>query len=329
MLRLCFLLLAFLALPRAAQAHDGLPVVVSIEQRAEALYLMRLVLPPSVPEHVRPGFSVAPGCTPVRDDASAAPTVDAVLVRCPKGLGGAMLQLSYRSGKPAVPTLVRIAWQSGETRSVLAAPGETAIALPSPESAGGVLRDYLVLGVEHILMGWDHLTFLLCLLLIARTPRRILLTVTGFTLGHAVTITAVTLGVAGLSGPPVEASIALSIMFLAAEIIRPQRDTLTWRYPVAISAAFGILHGFGFASALRDIGLPQTEVPLALLAFNLGIEAGQLIFVLGCAILWLVLRQLARSDWRARLATTGPAAVASLAGIVAAYWFVDRTIGMF
>ncbi len=327
MQRLLLLLLALFVWPRVALAHDGLPVVVSIEQRADTLYLMRLTLPPSVPEYVRPTFSIAPGCAPVR--AGLGPTADAVLYRCTKGLGGAALTLGYRSGKPAVPTLARIAWLSGETRSVLAAPGETRIQLPSPESARGVLGDYLVLGVEHILKGWDHLTFLLCLLLIARTPRRILLTVTGFTLGHAVTITAVTLGVAGLSGPPVEASIALSIMFLASEIIRPHRDTLTWRYPVAIAAAFGILHGFGFASALRDIGLPQTEVPLALLAFNLGIEAGQLMFVLGCALLWFLLCQAVQGDRRAALYPRISAVTAMGAGTIAAYWFVDRTLGMF
>ena len=313
----------------AARAHDGLPVVVTIEQRAPDLYLMRLILPPSVPEFVRPAFSVEPGCRMVRDTPAAGlPTAEAVLYRCPEGIGGGELRLRYPGGKPAVPTLARIVWQSGEVRSVLAEPGATELRLPAPESARGVLRDYFALGVQHILEGWDHLLFLLCLLLIARTPRRILLTVTGFTLGHAVTITAASLGVAGLPGPPVEAAIALSIMFLAAEIIRPHHGTLTWRHPVAISSAFGMLHGFGFASALREIGLPQTEVPLALLAFNLGIETGQLIFVVGCAVALVLLRRATAQRAPGAVDRTG-AAIGWIAGCIAAWWFVDRSLGLF
>lgn len=312
-----------------ARAHDGLPVVVTMEQRAADLYLVRLILPPSVPEFVRPAFAIEPGCRATRDTADLTqPTAEAVLLRCARGIGGARLVLRYPGGKPAVPTLARIVWQSGETRSVLAEPGATELTLPQPETAPGVLRDYLALGVQHILEGWDHLLFLLCLLLIARTPRRILLTVTGFTLGHAVTLTAVTLGVAGLPAPPVEAAIALSIMFLAAEIVKPHHGTLTWRHPVAISSAFGILHGFGFASALREIGLPQTELPLALLAFNLGIETGQLIFVLGCALALFLLQSATaqRSPGTIERAGSG---VAWVAGCIAAYWFVDRSLGLF
>ena len=203
MLTAVLLWLSAVVLPlAAARAHDGLPVVVTIEQRAADLYLMRLILPPSVPEFVRPAFSVEPGCRTVRNTPAAGPpTAEAVLYRCPEGIGGGELRLRYPGGKPAVPTLARIVWQSGEVRSVLAEPGATELRLPAPESARGVLRDYFALGVQHILEGWDHLLFLLCLLLIARTPRRILLTVTGFTLGHALTITAVSLGVAAMEDP--------------------------------------------------------------------------------------------------------------------------------
>ncbi len=332
MARQRLLMLTFVAAVLAAgmaRAHDGLPVVVTLEQRATDLYLARLILPPSVPEFVRPAFAIEPGCRPARETAtSAQPTAEAVVLRCARGIGGARLELRYPGGKPAVPTLARIVWQSGETRSVLAEPGATELTLPQPETARGVLRDYFTLGVQHILEGWDHLLFLLCLLLIARTPRRVLLTVTGFTLGHAVTITAVTLGVAGLAGPPVEAAIALSIMFVAAEIVEPHHGTLTWRHPVAISSAFGMLHGFGFASALREIGLPQTELPLALLAFNLGIETGQLIFVLGCALALFLLRSTTVQRAPGAVERVG-SGVAWVAGCMAAYWFVDRGLGLF
>jgi hypothetical protein len=117
-------------------------------------------------------------------------------------------------------------------------------------------------------------------------------------------------------------------MFLAAEIIRPHHGTLTWRHPVAISSAFGMLHGFGFASALREIGLPQTEVPLALLAFNLGIETGQLIFVVGCAVALSLLARATVQRSPGTIERAGSAA-AWVAGCVAAYWFVDRSLGLF
>ena len=145
------------------------------------------------------------------------------------------------------------------------------------------------------MLGWYHLLFLLCMLMLARRPQQVLMTVAGFTLGHALTITAASLGLAGLPGPPVETAIALSIMIVAAEIIRRDRTTLTWHFPVIISALFGLLHGFGFASALRDIGLPQLELPWALLAFNLGIETGQLLFVAACAAVVLAVHSIARN----------------------------------
>jgi hydrogenase/urease accessory protein HupE len=189
-----------------------------------------------------------------------------------------------------------------------------------------VFGEYFNLGVEHILTGWDHLAFLLCLLVIAGTPRRILWTVTGFTAGHAVTISCSALGLASLPRAPVEAAIALSIMIVAGEIWRNDRSTLSWRFPLVVSSGFGLLHGFGFASALADIGLPQTEVPLALLAFNLGIEAGQLAFVLACGLVWLIVRRLPQRRLPSR-AVAG-ATLALFTGSIAGFWFVDRTLGI-
>lgn len=323
-----------------ARAHDGLPVVVMAEEKGQELYLLRLILPPSVPEHVRPVLALHGSCEAVHADdpvsaehgADTGRRVTGRVFRCPGGMGGNRLELLYPGGKPAVSTLVRISWLSGENRSVLAGPGEEEVDLPAPESASGVFRDYLKLGIEHILFGWDHLLFLLCLLILAGRPKRVLLMVTGFTLGHALTISAATLDLAGLPGPPVEAAIAFSIMILAAEILRQDRDTLTWRYPVLISALFGLLHGFGFASALRDIGLPQLELPWALLAFNLGIEAGQLCFIGACAIAYLGIGRIARRVAPGRVPEGSEwlgVPIAWVAGSLAAYWFVSRIPGVF
>jgi hydrogenase/urease accessory protein HupE len=152
-----------------------------------------------------------------------------------------------------------------------------------------VARTYTVFGIEHILGGIDHLLFIACLVLIAGTGRRILITISGFTLAHSITLTLAALDLVRLPIPPIEAVIALSIVFLAREIALQRRDTLTWRYPIAVSASFGLLHGFGFASALSEIGLPQTEVPAALLAFNIGVEIGQILFVgVIIATVWVI-----------------------------------------
>lgn len=319
--RLLLLLLLLLAGAAPAVAHDGLPVVVTIEQRGDDLYRARLILPPAVPTYAAPALHLGGPCA-LYSRAGA----DSGVYRCEQGSGPGEVRLDYPTGKPAVPTLVRLSWLSGETRSVLAPAGETRIALPAQEAAWPVFRDYSRLGVEHILTGWDHLAFLLCLLVLARTPRRILWTVTGFTAGHAVTISATALGLPGPPTAPLEAAIALSIMIVAAEIWRNDRTTLTWRYPLLVSAAFGLLHGFGFASALREIGLPQTELPLALFAFNLGIEFGQMVFVLACALLWLMLRRLPQGRPARRFAPAAGLALAT--GSIAGFWFVDRTLAV-
>src|SRR5262249_35013809 len=138
---------------------------------------------------------------------------------------------------------------------------------------------YLKLGVEHIWQGIDHLLFVTGVLVLARTRRRVVLAITGFTLAHSLTLCASVLGLVRLPVPPVEAAIALSILFLAREIARPDPYGIAHRFPIAVSSIFGLLHGFGFAAALREVGLPPRELALGLLSFNLGVEIGQLAFI--------------------------------------------------
>ena len=136
-------------------------------------------------------------------------------------------------------------------------------------------------GIEHILFGFDHLLFVLALILIVRSGRVLLWTITAFTIAHSITLSLATLGVVHVPGPPVEATIALSILLLACEIVRLQRGqaSLTAQWPWIVAFSFGLLHGFGFAGALTEIGLPQGDIPLALFVFNVGVEVGQLIFI--------------------------------------------------
>ncbi|QJF50287.1 HupE/UreJ family protein [Roseobacter ponti] len=229
--------------------------------------------------------------------------------------------------------LVRYRPASGPVRSERLTPQKTGFVIPANPSALSVLRSYIPLGVEHILGGIDHLLFVFALLLIIRDRWRLLFAITAFTVAHSITMAAATLKWVSLPGPPVEAVIALSIMFLASEILQQKRDQerLSERYPWAVSFSFGLLHGFGFAGALADIGLPQTDIPLALLAFNTGVELGQLIFV--AAVLCVAM--LLRCVWPAMVCRARAPNSAFLVGsayfigALSAFWFIERVTGFF
>jgi hydrogenase/urease accessory protein HupE len=194
---------------------------------------------------------------------------------------------------------------------------------PSP-GAGEVILTYTWLGIEHILLGFDHLLFVLALVMIVRGMKSLLLTVTAFTVAHSITLVLATLGVANLPGPPVEAVIALSIVFVAAEILhlRQGREGLAVRKPWLVAFAFGLLHGFGFAGALAEVGLPQNAIPLALAFFNVGVEIGQLLFI---AVV-LLLIWLARLLFSNLLLERAPLLVAYGIGGLASYWVIERTV---
>ena len=184
-------------------------------------------------------------------------------------------------------------------------------------------RTYFVLGLQHILLGIDHLLFVVALLLLIRDRWMLVKTITAFTVGHSITLAAAALGWAQAPQTPVEAVVALSIVFVAAEVCRQHRTgpDLTIRFPWIMAFAFGLLHGFGFGGALKEIGLPQSDVPLALLTFNLGVEAGQLLFI--AAVLALVAsldRLLALTVPRLRDVT------AYAIGSLAATWFIQRLV---
>ncbi|MGQ7829911.1 HupE/UreJ family protein [Altererythrobacter sp. Z27] len=184
-----------------------------------------------------------------------------------------------------------------------------------------VAKDYFAIGTEHILMGWDHLLFVIALVLLVQGGWAVVKAATAFTIAHSLTLAAVTLGYAGLPQRPVEALIALSIMFLAVELARNHPESWTRRWPWIVAFGFGLLHGFGFAGALREIGLPEGEVPMALLTFNLGVEAGQLLVIAAVLALRAAVQRLVPKGEPPALkaATYG-------IGIIAAYWVVERVI---
>jgi len=321
-----------------AAAHESRPLYIEVAERENGVVSLRWRTPPSVRPSNTPEVTL-PGCTalsPAGTSQGPAGAIGQRLYDCTT-LDGTPLhdekvEIAYPLANPSVSTLLRLNRASGETHSVLAGPRETVIPLPEAATTGKVAREYLALGVEHILTGYDHLLFVACLVLISGTLRRMLITITGFTLAHSITLALAALELVRIPVPPVEAVIALSIVFLATELARSRRDTLTWRFPIAVSASFGLLHGFGFASVLGEIGLPQTEIPAALLAFNAGVEIGQIGFVVAAIALLHALR------WLWQLAGAGAPLAGRVmrrlerptgyaVGTLAAFWFVDRISG--
>lgn len=249
---------------------------------------------------------------------------------CPGGLGGRTFVVD---GLPLTQTdvLLRVDYLDGSSSNQRLTPAAPSVVLPAHPGPFEVVKTYTALGIEHILLGVDHLLFVLALLLLVRGAKRIIATVTAFTVAHSITLGAATLGFVHVPSAPVEATIALSILFLAVELARGERSNgqaavgadLTARFPWIVAFSFGLLHGFGFAGALSEVGVPTAAVPLALLFFNVGVEIGQLAFIgamFALAWSWRRLLVAAPSGWR--LAT------AYGIGGMAAFWVIQRSLAI-
>jgi hydrogenase/urease accessory protein HupE len=250
------------------------------------------------------------------------------------GLAGQAVTIEGLS-PTSTDVLVRVESLAGTIQTERLSPTKTAFVIQATPGIGEVATTYLRLGVEHILFGFDHLLFVLALVILVRDWRRVAVTVTAFTIAHSITLAAATLGFVNVPGPPVEATIALSIMLVAVEILnaRGGKPSLTARLPWLVAFSFGLLHGFGFAGALAEVGLPQHAIPVALLFFNLGVEIGQLAFVAAV----LTADGLFRTAMALRLE---PALIqrtvnrldviaAYAIGTVAAFWLIERTSAFF
>lgn len=221
--------------------------------------------------------------------------------------------------------LVRVQGPDGRTTAtMLIRPSQAGVEVPSQPDPLAVAGAYLKHGVEHILGGYDHLLFVLALILLVRNVRTLLLTVTAFTVAHSITLALATLGLLHVPSAPTEATIALSILLLACEVVRMERgeSSLTARYPWSVAFLFGLLHGLGFAGALAGIGLPANDVPLALFAFNMGVELGQLAFIAAVLVVgWLLTHALQRYLASGRRYVS---VVACGIGCMSAFWFFER-----
>jgi hydrogenase/urease accessory protein HupE len=284
LLRLATAFALWLLAAAAAQADVFRPAYLELRQQAGDAWQVLWKVPAQDPATRLALRVVMPDGTEVLEPARSVFDGNALVerwrVRHAQGLIGREIHIEGRAAA-ATDVIVRVQRLDGSAQTERLSVSNPAFTVQAPAGALEVAWAYLVLGVEHILGGIDHLLFVLALLLVVRGGRRIVWTITAFTLAHSLTLVAATLGWVRVPGPPVEAVIALSIVFVAAEAVQALRGRigLTARAPWVVAFSFGLLHGLGFAGALAEVGLPPIAIPLALLMFNLGVELGQLIFV--------------------------------------------------
>jgi hydrogenase/urease accessory protein HupE len=318
-------LTAIVAPARRARAHEMRPALLSVTQVARDDYDVDLRAPIEIalvesPVPIfPPGSEQLGGTSRTHEEGSE---VQHFRVRVPGGLAGRRLAVNFARGTGS-EILVRVVFLDGRTSTgrLVPRPGESSPEWMVPAVPGWlfVARTYLLLGIEHILTGFDHLAFVLGLVLLTPSWRRLWKTVTAFTAAHSLTLALAALGVVRVPPPPVEAAIALSIVLVAREVWLVAIGERAARSAWPMAFAFGLLHGLGFAGALSQIGLPPTAIPLALLAFNLGVELGQLAFVAAVLLMGRALVRLPRAQSpRVRLVP------AYAIGVVAVFWCLQR-----
>ena len=267
-----------------ARADEFKPAYLQLTQLDRETYDVLWKVPAideSTPLKVKPQFpNGTEALTDVRSTFSRGITVQRWRIRVPEGLDGKSISFSQLS-ETRIDVLARLVRLDGTVQLERILPVHPSFVGRRSPGRMEVVRTYTILGIEHILSGFDHLLFVLALVLLVQGTRRLLVTITAFTAAHSLTLAGATLGWVHVAGPPVEASIALSIVFVASEIVhtRQGRYSVTQHYPWVVAFTFGLLHGFGFAGALAEVGLPQSSIPIALLFFNVGVEIGQLMFV--------------------------------------------------
>jgi hypothetical protein len=321
------LVVVLAALP-AARAHETRPIYLEIKEtdpgrysvlwRTPVLAGRRLPVAIKLPENVR--NLKEPAVQELTDSLLERRWIDAG----PGGLAGKRVEFTGLQ-LTITDVLVRIERFDGTRSTEIVRPSRPWIEIAAPRGALATAGVFLSQGIEHILLGVDHLLFVLGLLAIVRTPWMLVKTITAFTVAHSITLAIATLGYVHVPAAPLNAAIALSILFLGPEIVRAWRGgtSFTIRHPWVVAFAFGLLHGFGFASGLAAIGLPQTDIPLALLMFNVGVEIGQLAFVATILLLVRAFRVL-EVHWPRSLGL----APAYVVGSLGAFWTIQRVVLM-
>ena len=314
----------FFLLPFLTFAHEIRPAYLEIKQTTETTYDVLWKIPLL--------GNKAPKIDPILPDNFTLEQIDDeflpdAYIRRYKGNYSSPLNGQKISIKgldlTLVDVLVQINLIDESSYTLLLQPDKAEAVIPKEPNKWEVIQLYILLGIEHILIGIDHLLFVLGLLLLVKGIKPLIQTITAFTLAHSITLGAATFDLLSVPQAPVEAVIALSIVFLAREYIAEKegKESLTAQYPWIVAFTFGLLHGFGFAGALSEIGFPQKEVPLALLTFNIGVELGQLIFIGIVGLLWMILKKIngPQPNWSWKVLPYSM-------GIIASFWLVERIV---
>jgi hydrogenase/urease accessory protein HupE len=317
----------FVTAAHPSEAHETRPGFLELRETAPGTYDLLWKKPSGGEVEIAIAPIVPSGCD-LATSGEQTLTPGALIVRgvlrCDGGIQGRTLAIDGLEST-ITDVLVRVHHADGRLESLVLKPISPSVALGAYTTGWASAASYFRLGIEHILLGVDHLLFVLGLVLIVSDRWMLVKTITSFTVAHSLTLAAATLGYASAPVPPLNAAIALSIFFLGPEIVRVWRgeSSFTIRHPWVVAFAFGLLHGFGFASGLTVMGLPRAEIPQALLVFNLGVEAGQIFFV---AVILLLERSFRR------LAIVWPRVVERLpgyaVGALGAYWTIQRTVTM-
>ena len=308
--------LAHEARPGYLQLTQTAPTTIELLLKVPAVGDMRLSLSPRLPSHCEP---ITPAVAHTVDGAYT----ERATLSCATSLTGETIRIDGLSST-LTDVLVRFERLDGTVQVNRLTPAAPSFVVEELPGALEVARTYLTIGIQHILLGIDHLLFVLALLLVVVGWRRLVATITAFTVAHSITLAAATLGFVSVPRQPVEAVIALSIVFVAGEIVHISqgRPSMTRRWPWIVALVFGLLHGLGFAGALSEVGLPEQSIPLALLLFNLGVELGQLLFIGAVAAVAFLFRAV---DTRWPLWTKALPAYGI--GTIAVFWVVERTVG--
>lgn len=305
----------------SAQAHEVRPAYLELheDRPGEFQVLWKTPMRGELRLALSPAFSGKTELlTPIATRQTGSAAVQTWRLKALEPLRGQTLRIAGLDSS-MTDVLVRIEFADGMTWTRRLTPQEPGVKVPKQQTAWAVASEYTALGIEHILLGIDHLLFVLALMMITGGGLMLVKTVTAFTMAHSITLALAALGFVHVPQTPVEAVIALSIVFVAAEILRTRdgHPGITARAPWLVAFTFGLLHGFGFAGALTEIGLPQIHIPLALLFFNIGVEFGQLLFIATVLSCILLLRRIRFPAWAVRVP---PYAI----GSIAMFWVIQR-----
>jgi hydrogenase/urease accessory protein HupE len=336
LIKVVFSLLVLFFVPAQIMAHEGRPVYIQVNEQESGVVQVRWKIPPVMASSEVPNISLQGGCQRLKSsgylndkNSSLNPLSGHQQYQCLKNNSAMRIVLNYPDNNPVLSSLIKFQKYDGVSFSLFNGPDTLTIVLPKKMSLIRVAQQYIQGGFFHILSGFDHLLFVLCLILITSGNRKLILTITGFTLGHSITLSLASLGLVNVHINVVEVLIALSIVMLIVEITKAAlgnpSQSLIWRYPIIVSLGFGLLHGFGFASALADLGLPESMKISALAFFNIGVELGQLAFIAVVLGLIRLTSYASISEGRIPLSMIFLYAIGSLSG----YWFIERSLNMF